>query len=76
MMEKTKTEQETNTDDQICKLRAEIASLKGRLRGAAMWERDALYRRTLLEKLLLMEGFSSWQVFKIMLQMKKENKND
>ena len=72
----TETMVEMKADDEICKLRSEIASLKGQLEGVRAWDRDPVWRRTLLETLLLVEGFSSRQVYKIMFKMKRENQND
>ncbi len=62
------------TEVEMTALRSEIHTLQGKLNGATAWQRDPIWRKALLEKLLLMEGFSSTQVFDIMVRMKREIK--
>lgn len=51
-------------------LRSKIAHLSGLVEGLTAWQRDRVWRRALLEKLLMMEGYDQRQRIEIMHGMK------
>ena len=51
-------------------LRSEVARLTGLVQGLTAWQRDRVWRRALLEKLLMMEGYDQQQRVEIMHGMK------
>lgn len=66
------TEMSTITQTEEIKLRCDNATLRGTVDGLSAWQRDPVWRRALLEKLMIMEGFSKEQVLDIMYRMPKE----
>lgn len=60
------------------KLHAENARLTGMVEGLTAWQRDRVWRRALLEKLLMMEGYDQQQRVEIMHGIKPtgDSKNE
>lgn len=53
-------------------LRSEIAYLQGQIQGLTMWQHNPVFRRALLEKLLIEDGYSQVEIAKIIYRRKSQ----